>query len=117
MKTYMYRSGDGNDGNFKRHLVNLLDNDCALAAVKALLVNEYKTGAPARAHIQAEVQSEGEDEYGTSAWVHEGPEGECAFGAAWRTAELEPADLDESAGTLADMLDAEAMAYYVNAKQ
>lgn len=114
MKTYLYRSGDGNEGNFPRHPITLTDTDCPFAAIKALLVNEYQIGSPARAHIEAEVQADGEAEFGVSAWVHEGPEGESAFGAAWRTAQLEPADPDDSASMLADVLDPEARAFYAS---
>jgi hypothetical protein len=55
MSKYLFRKGDGNEGNFPRF----------------------------------------EAEYGIHATVYEGPHGEQAFGAAWLTAELQPADDDD----------------------
>jgi hypothetical protein len=116
MKSYLYRSGNGNEGNYRRHVVTLTDTDCPFAAVAALLVNEYQAGTDTRAHIMAEVQTDGEPEFGTAAMVYEGPHGETEFGAAWRTAELEPmepSELDPLENLLADVLDIEALAYYI----
>ncbi len=115
MKSYLYRSGNGNEGNYKRHVVTLTDTDCPFAAVAALLVNEYELQSSPRAHIMANVQTDGEPEFGTAATVYEGPEGETEFGAAWRTAELEPMEpsaLDKGENLLIDALDPEALAYY-----
>jgi hypothetical protein len=48
-----------------------------------------------RRHIVRNIEVDGEAEYGIHATVHEGPRGETAFGAAWLTAELQPADDDD----------------------
>lgn len=111
MTTYLYRRGDGNDGNFPRHTVRLTESDCPFAVLRALVLNEFNLG-PTRDHIASALCVEGEAGFGLQAWVHEGPEGEQAFGAAWLTAELEPVDDDPDAEFLADVLDAEAVADY-----
>lgn len=109
MKTYLYRLGDGNEGNFPRHLINISDTQCPFKVLVALVLNRYNLG-PTRDYIASEIETEGEPAYGVSAFVLEGPEGEQAFGAAWITAELEPADFDPDADTPADVLDPEALA-------
>jgi hypothetical protein len=111
MATYQYRRGDGNEGNFTCHLVRLSDTDNPFAALRALVLNEW-TLCDTRTYIAAEIQTDGDAEYGVHAWVYEGPQGETAFGAAWLTAELEPIEDDPEADTLADVLDPEAMADY-----
>ena len=90
MKIYLYRQGDGNEGNYPQFVVELTDNESPYAALRALVVNRYIEGNALRAYVTAEIQIDGEAEYGVSATVYEGPEGEQAFGAAWITAELEP---------------------------
>ena len=91
MKNYLYRHGDGNEGNFPRYVVTLADNECPYRALESLVLNMYHPG-PVRDYIKANLQTEGEADYGVSTAVYEGPEGEMAFDAAWMTAELEPAD-------------------------
>jgi len=114
MKTYLFRAGDGNDGNFPRHTVNLEPTDYPFAALRALVLNMYKEG-PTRQHIADTITTDGEAEYGVLATVYEGPNGEQAFGAAWITAELEPTDDDPDSKTLSDVLDPEALADYLKA--
>lgn len=121
-KTYLFRSGDGNEGNYPRHLVTLAPNECPYAALRALVVNRYIPGCRTRRHIMREIQTEGEAEHGINATVYEGPQGETAFCAAWLTAELEPlsaADLAHYQGQgmthyerLRDALDRAAWAYF-----
>jgi len=91
-KTYLFRSGDGNEGNFPRFLVTLKDSDCPYDAIRALLANEYVAGKRVRRFVMAHTEVVGEADYGLHATVYEGPEGEQAFGAAWITAELQPVD-------------------------
>jgi hypothetical protein len=90
MAFFLFRKGDGNEGNFVRFIVELSDKDCPYRALEAMLANEYIAGKRVRRLIIQNVQVDGEPEYGLSACVHEGPEGEQAFGAAWLTAELQP---------------------------
>jgi hypothetical protein len=92
MSKYLFRMGDGNKGNFPCLVVELGKRDCPYSALKALVANEYIAGRSVRRHIVANIEVDGEAEYGIHATVHEGPRGETAFGAAWLTAELEPAD-------------------------
>jgi hypothetical protein len=94
MSKYLFRKGDGNDGNFPVCVVVLGERDCPYAALKALVANEYIAGRPVRRHIIRSIEVDGEAEYGVHAVVHEGPRGEQAFGAAWLTAELQPTDDD-----------------------
>ena len=96
-QTYLYREGDGNEGNYPRFIITLAETDDPFAALAALVENRYIVDTRTRRHVRANVQTEGEPEYGIAATVHEGPWGEQAFGAAWITAELEPlepADID-----------------------
>lgn len=95
--TYLYRRGDGNEGNYPRYLITLADSDNAYAALPALLANDYIAGKRVRRHIIANTEIDGEPEFGLSATVYEGPEGEQAFGAAWLTAELQPLSSDDEA--------------------
>jgi hypothetical protein len=92
---YLFRKGDGNEGNFPRCAVELGEHDCPYAALKALVVNEYIAGRSVRRHIVANLEVDGEAKYRIHATVYEGPRGETAFGAAWLTAELVPADDDD----------------------
>jgi hypothetical protein len=108
--TYIYRRGNGNDGNFKRGTVRIAERP--FAALRALVLNEFNPG-PTRTHIASQIQTDGEAAYGVYAWVHEGPEGEQEFDAARLTAELKPVDDDPDADTLADLLDPEALADYI----
>lgn len=108
MATYLFRAGDGNEGNFPRFAVILTPEQCPFAALKALVLNQYKLG-PMRDYIESKIDVDGEAEFGVHAAVYEGPDGESAFGAAWITAELEPIDDDRKLHTLADVLDTEAL--------
>jgi hypothetical protein len=92
MTIYLYRRGDGNEGNFKRFLVELKTTDCPYAALRALLANDYIAGRNTRRHIIANTEIDGEAEFGLHATVYEGPKGESAFDAAWLTAELQPVE-------------------------
>lgn len=108
MKTYLFRAGDGNEGNFRRGTVNLVESDCPYAALRALVLNMYKLG-PLRSHIASEIETDGEAEYGILATVFEGPNGETAFGAAYITAELVPEEEhDPDAPILGQLLDSAA---------
>ncbi|MGZ5552588.1 MAG: hypothetical protein ACXWHF_03005 [Chthoniobacterales bacterium] len=95
-RLYMFRRGDGNEGNFPRFIVELRDSDCAYSAALALLANEYIARSKTRRFIIRNAEIDGESDYGINATVYEGPQGETAFGAAWLTAELQPID-DETA--------------------
>lgn len=125
MALFLYRSGDGNDGNFSRCMIRLNDDQSPFAAVAALLANEWHKGSRYRRFVMANTETEGEPEYGVSATVYEGPDGEQAFGAAWKTAEFEPYTDEEFerspfifAHTLRDQLDNAAWRYFrkLNAK-
>lgn len=84
MKVYLYRSGNGNDGNYPKLLVEIEGREGA--ALSALLANEYRPG-PVRDWIVSNVIVDGCDQ--DSAVVFEGPNGETDMGAAWKTAELQ----------------------------
>lgn len=97
MATFLYRRGNGNEGNFPRFLVDLKKTDSPYAALKALVANDYIAGRRVRRHIMREIEIDGEPEYGLHATVYEGPEGESDFGAAYLTAELQPVTADDLA--------------------
>lgn len=90
MTTYLYRRGNGNDGNFPRYIVELSNADCPYAFLSAAVANDYIAGKRVRRHIVRNIVVDGEPEFGLNAVVYEGPEGETDFGAAWLTAALEP---------------------------
>lgn len=116
MSKWLFRSGDGNEGNFPRYIVELGAKDCPYAALRVLVANMYIAGRAARRHIIATVEVDGEAEYGIHATVSEGPRGQHAFGAAWLTAELQPVEDDEDAGLLCyelrKLLDGAALRQY-----
>lgn len=122
MKHYLYRRGDGNEGNFIRAVVPLQDEEDAWAALAALTVNDYVAGCAVRRHIMRRIETEGEREFGLHAWVSEGPAGETVFGAAWLTSELQPLSDKEAReyrgtntmayDTLRAALDSAAWRYY-----
>ncbi len=95
---FLYRRGNGNDGDFPRTLVKLNNKDNAYVAIRALVANEFIAGSATRRFILENIIVTGEVEYAVHAMVDEGPNGENAFGASWLTASLEPvtnqSDLD-----------------------
>lgn len=94
MKHYLFRCGDGNDGNFPRFIVAFRATDDIFAGLIALVANRYITGSRTRRHLLRNLETDGCAEFGAQAWCLEGPEGEQAFGAAWVSAELEPLTAD-----------------------
>lgn len=115
MPNYLFRKGDGNEGNYPLYVVELTPEQCPYAALRALVSNEYKAGL-FREHIDETIVIDGEAEYGISAMVFEGPNEETAFGAAWLMAELQP--IDETCAKryerydLFEVLDDQAKALY-----
>jgi hypothetical protein len=115
---YLFRKGDGNEGNFPRFIVLIADDESPWAALKALVCNEYIAGRRVRRFIASNIEVEGEGgQYGVLATIYEGPDGESAFGAAWITAALEHlteadrefyADRATSSYTLKEVLDGAA---------
>jgi len=97
MTLFLYRRGDGNDGNFPRYLVDIADCDSIYAALPALVANDYRASSLARLHVVLNFELEhcGDRESGLHGWVHDGPNGETAYGAAWLTAELQPVSADD----------------------
>ena len=91
---YLYRVGNGNDGNYPVGYVDLQPNQCPFAALRAMVLDRYRYGS-VRRFVARNLQVDGEAEYGVNATVYEGPRGETHFGAAWITAELEPAESDD----------------------
>lgn len=96
MRAYLFRLGDGNEGNYPQFAVTLSESDNPYAALAALVANRYIAGKRVRKHIMRNVEIDGEADYGIHATVYEGPEGEQAFGAAWLTAELQPLSSDDA---------------------
>ena len=107
---WLYRLGDGNEGNYPRFNVILEHGQSPYAAIAALVANRYISGSRTRRYIVKNTDVDGEAEYSICASVYEGPKGEQAFGAAWITAELCPESRDNLPEySLADMLDRSAM--------
>lgn len=90
-RTYLYRSGNGNDGDFAHHIIALDQSESPFAAIKALLANEYQTRTATRRHVMRHAESDGDSEYGVHVVVYEDREGVGSYnGGAWRTGTLEP---------------------------
>jgi hypothetical protein len=89
---FLYRLGDGNEGNFPRFYVRVQNDVCPYRYLSACVANRYIPGSATRRYIVRELHTDGEPDYGINAWVNEGPKGEQPFGAAWITAEFEPTD-------------------------
>lgn len=96
MAFYLYRKGDGNNGNFPVYLLEILDGEDLGAALRALVVNGYISGHSRRRYIRERLELGGEENHAT-AEILEGPRGVTADnGAAWLTAELEPLTLADA---------------------
>lgn len=89
MIPYLYRRGNGNEGDYPRFIVVLNDDDCPYAALAALVENDYIVRHKARRHVQTCIATDGDPEHGISAVVYDPPEG-GAYDHAWLTAQLEP---------------------------
>ena len=98
MTLFLYRRGDGNDGNFPRLLVDIAERDSIYAALPALVANDYIAGSLTRRHIirNFELEHCGDREFGLQGCVLDGPNGETAYGAAWLTAELQPVSAEDA---------------------
>ena len=90
MLTFLYRRGNGNDGNYARGLVSLSDDQSPFVALKFLVANDYIPRSGTRRHILRNIETEGEPDYGILATVYGDKDGCRAFDAAWLTAELQP---------------------------
>lgn len=109
MQTYEFRQGNGNDGNYFETLVELAEDQCPYAALKALVVNLFSIGTKTRAYVSKLASVEGEADYGLYVTILEGTKAETEFGAAWFTAELRPVEdaavYNATAYPLKDLLD------------
>ena len=119
MATYLYRQGNGNEGNYPQFFVTLADDVNPWHAIHALMVNRYIPNTKTRSHVMRNAHTEGEEQHGILGTVYEGPRGEQAFDSAWLTAELEPAtddDVQRSSlqhyASLQDAIDVHAMRFY-----
>jgi hypothetical protein len=92
---FLYRQGDGNEGNFPRYYVRIPADVCPFRYLAACVANRYIVGSKTRRYVVANIETGGEAEYGVLATVYEGPKGETAFDSAWLTAEFEPADFSD----------------------
>jgi hypothetical protein len=90
---YCFRLGDGNEGNYPRALVRVSNDVCPFAYLSAIVANRYIARSKTRRYIVANIETDGEPEYGINATIYEGPKGEQASGAAWITAEFEPCSM------------------------
>lgn len=117
MTMYSFRVGDGNEGNFREAIISLNENQSPYAALKALMVNRYIVGTRHRKHVAANIDVDGDKEYGIHAIVHEGPKKETAYGAAWLTGQFDKINKDDEeyypdAVDLMDYLDRGAKIIY-----
>lgn len=87
---YLYRRGDGNEGNFPRAIIEIPDGIDPFAALHAAVVTEYIPGKSVRRCLMREGQTDGEAAHGIYFTLYEGPRGERAFDAAYITAEFQP---------------------------
>lgn len=93
MALFLYRRGDGNEGNFARRVVEIPDDVCLASALHALVVNDYTSGHSRRRWISKHLVTDTDGrEYGARAEIYQGPRGEMAYECCWLTAELEPVE-------------------------
>lgn len=87
---YLYRTGDGNEGNFPRFIVDCstAPDACPFEILRELALSEFNPEW--RAWAADALHLDGDAEHGVYATIYEGPDGEEAYGAAWFTAELQP---------------------------
>lgn len=91
MALYLYRRGDGNEGNFPRRVVDIPDDVCLASALRALVVNDFIPGRSRRRFIAKHLEADSHGrEYGATAEIYQGPRGVTAYDACWLTAELQP---------------------------
>lgn len=93
---YLYRRGNGNEGNYARAVVELTADQSPYAALRAFVVNDYIPGRRVRRHIVRTIEVDGDVDFGLHAAVYEGPDGETDFGAAYLTAEFQPISADDA---------------------
>ncbi|MER9680803.1 hypothetical protein NKJ23_15925 [Mesorhizobium sp. M0184] len=97
MAIFLYRRGNGNEGNYPFAVIQLREKDNPYDALAALVENDFTAGRKTRRFVRNNVEIDGEAEFGIHATVYEGPEGETEFDAAWLTAELQPLDEKDAA--------------------
>lgn len=91
MPMYLYRRGNGNEGDYPRFVVELQPRDDAFAALRALVASDFIARHRARRHITQCIEVDGDPEHGVSAVVFDHPDIVCDIrDYAWLTAQLEP---------------------------
>lgn len=86
MTYYLYRVGNGNEGNYTKAVVELTD-ECPYAALAALVSDRYIPGSQTRKYVERNIEVYGDPDH-LLAEIYEGPQGQTDFGASWLTAEL-----------------------------
>lgn len=89
-KSFLFRMGNGNDGNYPMSVISLKHKDSPYAALTALVVNEYVLKSKQRRYVIKNIEVDGDANHSVYASVYDGPNGETEFGASYLTAELEP---------------------------
>ena len=116
-RNFVLFEGNGNEGERARGIVEMEDTDCPYAFMEMVIPNLFIPGHRARQHAYKNVIVDGEEDHIIYATLHEGHQGQTAFGAAYRTAHLEPLK-EESDGmfkwTLGQWLDRGTMMMYRN---
>jgi hypothetical protein len=97
MAYFLYRRGNGDDGNYSRFCVDISKSECPFSALKALVVSDYIAGSATRRHIIRCISVDGEREFGIQAEVYADRDGGTEFGASWLTAELKPLTVEDAA--------------------
>lgn len=97
MPYFLYRRGNGNEGNSIRAMYEIPETIDLYKALRALVLNDYISGSYTRRYISANIEIDGEPEFGIMATVFEGPHRMTQFGAAWLTADLQLLTADEVA--------------------
>ncbi len=117
---YVFRRGDGFEGNFGTLLIRLEDKDEPSAALCALIANGFPENGYVRRYVTKNTSVSGNREQGFHAVVSAGPDGEKATGdAAWLTAEMLPVENKEGKYVfdLENVFDASASKQYVSLKK
>jgi len=88
-RSFVLFEGDGNEGEWARGIIEMEDTDCPYAFMEMVIPNLFIAGHRGRQHAYKNVIVDGEEDHTIYATLHEGHQGQTAFGAAYRTARLE----------------------------
>lgn len=88
-REFVLFTGNGNDGDYARCIIELDADDCPWAFMSVVIANKFIPGHKARSHAYLNTVVDGDDDC-ILATLYEGYKRETEMGAAYKTAKLEP---------------------------